>query len=179
MLGTAIALGSALLLTVYLVFRHGRLLWQWAICHAGPTVHPALWRFMHGAFPLALLALGIGIWLGLAATPGMAKLAPGPVEDVSRLAEWLTLIGVTGCVMRALNFAACRTLEHEATAPQPRKTSAPKKKTNVKKPAHTAAAKATAPSRASRKTTAKSTQRRRSTSRESGRAAKARRTSQA
>ena len=133
---------------------------------------------MHGVFPLALLALGIGIWLGLAATPGMAKLAPGPVEDVSRLAEWLTLIGVTGCVMRALNFAACRTLEHEATAPQPRKTSAPKKKTNVKKPAHTAA-KATAPSKASRKATAKSTQRRRSTSRKSGRDVKARRTSQA
>lgn len=178
MLGTAIALGSALLLTVYLVFRHGRLLWQWAIYHAGPTAYPALWRFMHGVFPLALLALGIGIWLGLAATPGMAKLAPGPVEDVNRLSEWLTLAGVVGCVMRALNFAACRTLEHEAAAPRPRKTPSSEKKAGKKKPAHTAA-KATAPFRARRKTTATSTQRSRSTSRESGRAVKARRTSQA
>ena len=179
MLGTSIALGVTLLFVVSTSGRKALTLWRWVIDHTGPTAYPALWRFVQGAFPLALLALGIGIWLGLAATPGMAKLAPGPVEDVNRLAEWFTLVGIVGCAMQILNFAAHRTLEYGATLPRPNRTKSP---TNaVKKgPAHTSGKTATQPRTPHRQKAATKKARRSktaSTSSKPGRATEARRAS--
>ncbi|MCP1364091.1 hypothetical protein BIS06_02415, partial [Halomonas sp. BBD48] len=111
LLTVSTALGVALLFAVDKGSRVLFRLWRWLIHRLGPGVFPSAWGMMNGVLPLALLSLAIGVWLGLAVTPGMAKLAPGPIEDVDRLASGFTLVGMIGCGLRGLHYMACRTLE--------------------------------------------------------------------
>ena len=115
--------GSVALLVIITKVRHVAFsLWRWPAKYLGPESCPSFWRIVKGVFPLALLSLGIGAWLRLAASPGMAKLAPGPIEDIDHLAGWFILAGVIGCAMRVLHYTGSVSLEK--TVPEPRKDAA-------------------------------------------------------
>lgn len=122
---TAIGLTISLLPLADMCRRVSLVVWRWLITYTGPQAYPRFWHVIHGFFPLACLALAVGTWLLLAASPEMAEgVAAEPIADLTRLGTGLSMIGVFGCAMRGLHFAALRTPQAPpVSTPKRRRTS--------------------------------------------------------